>query len=347
MNPLSSDSLEETEIRLGGHTAFLPGDTLARRYEVVHSLGKGSGGTVYLCRDFRTQDLKAIKVLNESHMSQMAFERFYREAKAANRVVSPYVVRSFDVIADDGLFAYSMEYVPGKNLGDLIRSGQRLEPLFVCRAVWEIAQGLTAIHKEGIIHRDLKPSNVILVDNVHFKIGDFGVARVANEYVAKCGMTSNASLQQLFGLQPASSSTDSFSLTGNGEFVGTADYVSPEYVHHGQVDERSDIYALGTLAYEMATGSVPFSNGNRWSRLEARIVSRPPPILDVRHDIQPALNALIMSCLETCPEDRPQSAFEIAAFMEDAMRRCEYGSRNDHAATNARSDPRRGGARWG
>ena len=300
---------------------FYPaGAIIARRYVVVDSLGQGSAGAVYLCYEQAKPERQlAIKILSGRLSDDLTFvERFYREGKVSAQIRSPYVVRSFDLIMDDGLFAYTMEYVAGKSLASYLEATPTPETDFVCQVLFEVSKGLSEIHKANLVHRDLKPSNVIITADGHSKITDFGVVYLVKEY---CGQSDGHSI---FGYRPQSSSRGNGSrserLTLSGDFVGTIDYVSPEYIQLGLLDKRSDLYALGIIGFQMLTGRLPFEGEGIFERLHARVEKPAPKLHQLRRDIPKALSALVMSCLETNPQDRPQSAREVTVELGELVK---------------------------
>lgn len=335
-------------------TDFARGSTIARRYTVIQALGKGAGGCVYLCRDKGDGDnLKALKVLTSIGDDIGSFERFYREAKATQSVLSPYVVQSYDVVADDGVFAYTMEYVPGKTLYALMEesAGCALPLPLALNALAEIAEGLVAIHKAGIVHRDLKPTNVLVTENLQFKIADFGVAYLSGDFVVGPDQRAmSGSLRDLFGLEEKEEANKRVSgrLTSKGSLIGTVDYMSPESLVKGTVNEKSDLYSLGTLAFELLAGKLPFPTGSRWERLRTHVEKDPPELSYIRAEVPDALNDLIMSCLSRNPEYRPDDArsflHAIREIRRDYANRPTTSKQRNH--DGRAGDLRSTGVRW-
>jgi serine/threonine-protein kinase len=277
-----------------------------------------------LCQDVHAPNqLVAVKVLPQLPDDSPLIERFYREAKAANRIRSPYVVNAFDIIIDDGLFAFSMEYVDGRTLESCLNEVACPTLSFVTQALHAIALGLDAIHSEGLVHRDLKPSNVLVTRDLQFKIGDFGIVHGFERSREK---RVSEGLHSLFGMPEVQPERR---LTKSGQLLGTVDYLSPEYLMHDKVDARADIYALGTLAFEMLVGHVPFNQGTSWQRLEARLDQAAPELSCIRPDCPTGLSDLIMDCLERDPSRRPQSARE---FHERLTSRCAERPRTHYSS---------------
>lgn len=275
-----------------------PGTVIQGRYEVVKCLGAGSMGLVYACRHRELSGhLVAIKVLfPEVAQDKVAAARFKNEIFASYGVSHPNVVRAYEFIRDGDLVAYTMEYVGGGDLAD--RLGRNEVPIPIPDVVRMLAQmclGVQAIHDAGIVHRDLKPENILLTKDGVVKIADFGIART--------------------GHGPK--------LTEHGGVVGTIDYVSPEYMMNAQVDSRSDIYALGILAYEMVTGTSPFRGDSVYATMTKRLKSDPAAPSVVRPECPSGLDTIIARAMHRDPESRYQRAAEmyhdLRALMPDVV----------------------------
>ncbi|MCI5065441.1 serine/threonine protein kinase [bacterium] len=260
-----------------------PGTVLGGRYEVARCLGAGSMGLVYACRDQELEDhMVAVKVLfPEVAQDKTAAARFRNEIFASYGVSHPNVVRAYEYLRDGELVAYTMEFVSGGDLAGKIGKDQpALEIREIARMLSEMCLGVQAIHDAGIVHRDLKPENILLTGEQVVKIADFGIARM--------------------GSGPK--------LTEHGGVVGTIDYVSPEYMLNAHVDWRSDIYALGILAYEMVTQESPFRGDSVYATMTKRLKTDPKPPSTLRGECSPDLDAIILRAMERDPERRYQSA---------------------------------------
>lgn len=271
-----------------------PGTIVTGRYEIVKRLGRGSMGFVYACRDREHAGrLVAMKVLFQDFAKdKTGAARFRNEILAAFEVHHENVMSAFEYIRDGGITAYTMEYVGGGDLAERISKGEQL-PLHEVLRLWsQMAAGVEAIHTKGIIHRDLKPENILLTTTGDVKIADFGIARM--------------------GHGPK--------LTEHGGVVGTIDYVSPEYMLRGQVDHRSDIYALGILAYEMLTGISPFQGDSVYATMTKRLKQDPTPPSRLRADCPESVDQIVLKAMEREPEARYQGAalmqIEIDALRE-------------------------------
>jgi len=264
-----------------------PGTVIGGRYEVVKCLGAGSMGLVYACRHkVLSGHMVAVKVLfAEVAQDEVAVARFRNEIFASYGVSHPNVVRAYEYIPDGDIVAYSMEFVAGGDLANRLAEEEYLPIPEVIQILIQMCQGVQAIHNAGIVHRDLKPENIMLTKEGLVKITDFGIARLDSG--------------------PR--------LTEHGGVVGTIDYVSPEYMLKSQVDNRSDIYAIGILAFEMICGEPPFKGSSVYQTMTKRLKSDPPAPSTLRTECRPELDAIILKAMARNPEERYQSATEMAA----------------------------------
>lgn len=266
-----------------------PGTVINGRYEVVKCLGAGSMGLVYACRHRELSGhMVAVKVLfPEVAQDKIAAARFRNEIFASYGVSHPNVVRAYEFLRDGDLLAYTMEFVGGGDLADRLSTNPGGLPINdVLGILSEMCAGVQAIHDAGIVHRDLKPENILLTKDGHVKIADFGIART--------------------GHGPK--------LTEHGGVVGTIDYVSPEYMLNSQVDWRSDIYAIGILAYEMVTGESPFRGDSVYATMTMRLKADPTTPSALRPECPPELDRIILHAMQRDPEVRYQST---AAMFQD------------------------------
>jgi Tol biopolymer transport system component len=263
-------------------------------------------GEVYRARDTRLDRTVAVKILPE-HLSANAEarQRFEREAKAISSLSHPNICHLYDVGAQDGIHFLVMEYLEGETLAARLKKG----PLPVdqlLRCGMEIASGLDKAHRSGVVHRDLKPGNIMLTKS-GAKLMDFGLAKagaVATASPAEAGLTQ--SLSPTFGSPTAP-------LTAQGTVVGTFQYMSPEQVEGKEADARSDIFSFGALLYEMATGKRAFEGKTAASSMAAVLEREPAPISTLQPASPPALERLIQKCLAKDPDDRWQSAGDLAS----------------------------------
>jgi eukaryotic-like serine/threonine-protein kinase len=252
-------------------------------------------GLVYLCRHKSLSGLEvAAKVLfPEVAADPTAATRFRQEVLASYNVSHPNVVRAYDFIEDPGITAFTMEYVKGGALVDLLEKPLPI-PL-VTKILAQICAGVQAIHDAGIVHRDLKPENILLTPEQNVKITDFGIAR-----------------------------TDKGPrLTEHGGVLGTIDYVSPEYMAESQVDWRSDIYAIGVMAYEMITSGLPFKGESIYASVSNRLKNDPPApsaaLPGKDRDCPPALDEIVLRAMARNPLHRYQSAAEMYYDIEPML----------------------------
>jgi Tol biopolymer transport system component len=253
-------------------------------------------GEVYRARDTRLDRMVAIKVL-PAHLSAsaQARERFEREAKAISSLSHPHICPLYDVGHQDGTDFLVMEYLEGETLADRLKKG-RLPLEQVLQYAIQIADALDAAHSHSVIHRDLKPGNIMLTKS-GAKLLDFGLAK-AHAAEAAAGMTSGT--------------TKTTPLTGEGTILGTLQYMAPEQLEGGEVDARTDLFALGAVIYEMATGKKAFEGKSQASLIAAILDRDPPPVSTVQSVCPPALDHVVQTCLTKAPESRWQTARDIS-----------------------------------
>jgi serine/threonine-protein kinase len=270
-------------------------------YEVVSPLGAGGMGEVYRGRDTRLDRNVAIKIL-PAHLSDNpeARERFDREARAISSLNHPNICHLYDVGSQDGTSYLVMEYLEGETLADRLRKGPLpLEQFF--KVGIEICEGLEKAHRSGVIHRDLKPGNIMLTAT-GAKLMDFGLAKaLATSTMLSSGLTVTLST-------PAASQP----LTAQGTVVGTFQYMSPEQLEGRGSDERSDIFALGSVFYEMLTGRRAFEGKSALSVASAIIEKEPEPISSFKPMTPQTLDRAIRRALAKDPEERWQTARDLA-----------------------------------
>jgi len=273
-------------------------------YEIVAPLGAGGMGEVYRARDTRLEREVAVKVLPAGFAANPEFKaRFEREARTISQLSHPNVCSLFDVGNQDGIEYLVMELIEGESLGDRLKKGA-LPVELVLRHGIEIASALDAAHRAGIVHRDLKPGNVMLT-KAGAKLLDFGLAKSG----PLVGGTLTVS-------QTADSPTVHRPLTEQGTILGTFQYMAPEQLEGMEADARTDIFAFGALLYEMATAQPAFQGKTRTSLIAAIVSGQPAPLSQVAPLTPPALDYLIKKCLEKDPDDRWQSARDIADHMK-------------------------------
>jgi eukaryotic-like serine/threonine-protein kinase len=297
--------------------ALTPGTKLGP-YEILTALGAGGMGEVYRARDTRLGRDVAIKVL-PSHLSADPDlkARFEREAKAISSLNHPHICTLHDVGYQDGIDFLVMELLEGETLADRLQKGtlplkQALEYGI------EIAGALEKAHKSGIMHRDLKPGNIMLTKS-GAKLMDFGLAKPT------ASLTAMAS---------GSVATMSKPLTGEGKIVGTFQYMAPEQIRGENSDARTDIFAFGAVLYQMVTGKRAFAGQTQISVMSAILEKEPSPITAVKPMTPLALDHAIRKCLAKLPDDRWQSASDLASELK------WIGESGTHAAVGAVARPR-------
>jgi eukaryotic-like serine/threonine-protein kinase len=263
-------------------------------YEIGVPLGAGGMGEVYRARDTRLDRDVAIKVLPPSLAQNEQFRlRFEREAKTISQLNHPHICTLHDIGAQDGVSYLVMELVDGESLADIIERGP-LPARDVVKYGTQVAEALAAAHRAGVVHRDLKPANVMITKS-GAKLLDFGLAK--------------SNVVQF----DADDATQQKPLTQEGTILGTFQYMAPEQLEGQDADARTDIFALGTLLYEMATGQRAFKGKTRTSLIAAIVKEQPPPMNDVQPLTPPALQHVVDRCLAKEPDDRWQSALDVAA----------------------------------
>ena len=268
-----------------------PGTRLSH-YSVLRLLGAGGMGEVYEAEDLRLKRRVAIKLLPENIASDAGrLARFEHEAQAIAALNHPNIVTIHSVEEDAGRRFLTMELVEGSTLDRLIPPGGLALPTLLDSAVPLVA-AVAAAHARGIVHRDLKPANVMVCGDGRIKVLDFGLAK----------------------LDPIGASDDAETRTGSqvgtaaGQIVGTPAYMSPEQADGRPVDTRSDVFSLGILLYEMASGLRPFRGESSLSVLSSILRDDPEPLSRVRRDLPPAYREIVTRCLSKDPVQRPSAA---------------------------------------
>src|SRR5437762_1338263 len=275
------------------------------RYRIVRKLGTGGMAKVYLAEDEVLGRRVAIKILDDRHAGDDQFiERFRREAKNAASLSHPNIVSIYDRGEAEGTYYIAMEYLDGRSLKELIVARG---PAPVNVAIDYARQILAAIrfaHRHGIVHRDIKPHNVLVDAEGRLKVTDFGIARAGTSQ-----------------------------MTEAGSIVGTAQYLSPEQARGSAVDQRSDVYSLGIVLYELLTGEVPFSGDTPVEIAMKHLSQTPEPPSALRPEIPHDLDMVVMRALAKDPEDRYQSAEEMDADLARVARGAGVSPETEESAT--------------
>jgi eukaryotic-like serine/threonine-protein kinase len=275
------------------------------RYRIVRKLGSGGMADVYLAEDEELGRRIAIKILNDRHANDEQFvERFRREAKNAAGLSHPNIVAIYDRGEAEGTYYIAMEYLNGRNLKELVVARGPLPIPDAIDATRQVLAALRFAHRKGVVHRDIKPHNVMADADGRLKVTDFGIAR--------------AGVSQM---------------TEAGSIIGTAQYLSPEQARGAPVDQRSDLYSIGVVLYEMLTGKTPFS-GESPVEIAMKHLSDPPrPPSLARPDISPDLDMVVLRALAKNPDDRFQTAEEMDAELEGVSQGLGVTAETADAAT--------------
>jgi serine/threonine protein kinase/predicted ATPase len=262
------------------------------KYQLVRIIGRGGMGAVYEAIHTTMQRRVAVKILNADLVSNAAaLERFRREALLSGRLKHPNAITIYDYgMSAIGEAYIVMEFLEGRSLSQEFQRTKILSPLRVASILAPVCDAVHAAHAEGIIHRDLKPAN-IMIEKLRagetVKVLDFGIAKLAM------------------------SGPNLMNLTGTG-IIGTPQYMSPEQCQGHKVDGRTDVYAIGIIAYEMLTGQLPFNEATPLATVVAQVKHAPPRLCELRPEIPPALEAIVLRALEKSPAKRQQTASELA-----------------------------------
>lgn len=274
----------------GGFDALLPvGAVIGQRYEVLQVLGRGGMGAVYKARDREVNRVVALKVIRPDMAGNASIlERFKQELVLSHQVTHRNVVRIYDLGDAEGMKFITMEYIEGSDLRSIVLEKKKFTPEEAVDIMLQVCRALEAAHGVGVIHRDLKPQNIMRDNSGRVVVMDFGLARL---------MESNG-------------------MTQTGALVGTMEYMSPEQALGGALDQRSDLFTLGLIFYELLSGKMPFAADSALASLIKRTQERAVPVSQHDKTIPAALTQIVGKCMERDPKQRYQSAAELIRDLE-------------------------------
>jgi len=273
-------------------------------YKIKAKIGEGGMATVYLAHDVALNRDVAIKVLRIDPRLKLTEEakketvlRFQQEAQAAARLNHPNIVSIYHVGKRRNQHYIVMEYLKGKSLAQLLKSGMKLPLPILLKQMIQVCDALDFAHQRGVIHRDIKPDNIVLLDDGPIKVTDFGIARIEGSELVK---------------------------TKDETFMGTISYCSPEqFKEFSNVDNRTDVFSLGVVLYQLATRRLPFTGSTPWEVMTSIITKEPIQPKTLNHELPLRLDRIILKALYKRPEDRFQTAEEFKDALEDILMEIE------------------------
>ncbi len=287
--PLPSQEVSVTKTLETPTEELTTGSTFAGRYQIIEVLGKGGMGKVYRALDKKLNEEVALKLIRpEIASDKKTLERFSNELKIARKIAHKNIGRMYELMEEKGTHFITMEYVPGEDLKGMIRMMGQLGAGKSISIAKQVCEGLAEAHRLGVVHRDLKPSNIMIDKEGNARIMDFGIAR----------------------------SLKVKGITGAGVMVGTPEYMSPEQVEAKEVDQRSDIYSLGVILYEMVTGRVPFEGDTPLSVAVKQKIEAPEDPRKLNSQIPEDLSNMMLKCMEKDKGKRYQSTGEVRSELD-------------------------------
>ena len=259
-------------------------------YDIVSELGRGGMGVVYKGFEGSLHRYVAIKVLADSLAHDEGVkERFLREARSMAALNDPHIIQIYFIGEDEGQTFFVMEFVEGESLGSMLKRDHRLTVEQAAKIIHQTALGLASAHDRGVVHRDIKPGNLMITSRGTVKIADFGIALSSHDLSSK--------------------------LTSTGEFVGTPGYLSPEVCLGKPVDQRSDIFSLGIVLFEMLTGRMPFNDESPLGLMLEVVKADIPDVRELNHDVDPEIAQVLARMIAKDPAARYQDCHELVAAL--------------------------------
>ncbi|MBC3804734.1 Stk1 family PASTA domain-containing Ser/Thr kinase [Acetobacterium fimetarium] len=285
--------------------------TLGKRYEIVELIGRGGMAYVYKARDLKLNRYVAVKVLREEYTENEQFiKKFDRESQAVACLSHPNIVGVYDVGVQDNIYYIIMEYVDGITLKQYLMRKGRLDYVEATRFVMDISNALRCAHENKIIHRDIKPHNILLTRDLVPKVADFGIARAIT----------------------------SSTVTMTNQTMGSVHYISPEQARGGFVDERSDLYSLGILYYELLTGKLPFDEENTVTIAIKHIQEQIVPPKELEPRIPESVNQIVLKLTQKKPDDRYQNTDELMEDLEIILENANVAAGDGKMLMNGSND---------
>ena len=271
-----------------------PDDMLADRYRYIKKIGKGAFGSVFLVEDMMINEEIILKFLNTQFVTdQSIIKRFIYELRFARKITHPNVIRIYDMVSFGKAHAISMEYFKSHTLSAEVKDRKPMEIERAKKMTFDVCNGMESAHAANVVHRDLKPNNILIDENSLVKIVDFGVA--------------------------AATQTTDTKLTKTGLLVGTPTYMAPEQVLGKDVDERTDIYSLGVIMYEMLTGRPPYSGKDSMSIMYQHVQGKAAKVIEKNNEAPSELSDLVAKCMSVKAEMRPQTMAELKDTIQSYM----------------------------
>src|SRR5437667_11214122 len=294
------------------------------RYEIRSKIGEGGMGEVYLAQDTQLDRTLALKILApEIARDQRRLYRFLQEARAASKLKSANVAHIYEIGEVEGHHFIAMEYVEGEPLNTKI-GGRPMEAAEIVKLGIQIARALDEANSKGITHRDIKPQNIIVTSDAEVKMLDFGLAKLSS-VPSETDLTPESELATRVKTSP-------------GVVMGTVNYMSPEQAMGREIDHRTDIFSLGVVLYEMATGRVPFSGASLTETIDRIAHAQPEAIARFNYSVPPELEVIIKKALRKNRDERYQSARDLLVDLRDLERELEFAARMEHSVAPSISE---------